>query len=162
MVRILGFHCSGLGSVPAWGTHNPANCEVQPKKEKYVIYVLDKVQLVQLWLSFLILSFSHNRDLGVMKYLLLIFELFLHPIKWQWLGKRDFTPVLSGQSGGDPGILASWQEKSSMYSISIVRVTTLFLGVGVKVGLGRIPELLFSTLLIGKSFLLQNPRWKCW
>lgn len=76
--------------------------------------------------------------------------------------RQTSTPVLSGQSGGNPGILTSWQEKSSMSSISIIRVTTLFLGVGVKVGLERIPELLFSTLLIEKSFVLQNPRLKCW
>ena len=55
--------------------------------------------------------------------------------------RQTSTPVLSGQSGGDPGILTSWQEKSSMYS-------SLFLVVGVKVGLERIPKLLFSTLLI--------------
>ena len=76
--------------------------------------------------------------------------------------RQTSTPVLSGQSGGNPDILTSWQEKSSMSSISIIRVTTRFLGVGVKVGLERIPRLLFSTLLIEKSFLLQNPRLKCW
>ena len=81
-LRLGAFAMVARGSIPGRGTNNPANCEVQPKKEKYIIYVLDKVQL-QLWLSFLILLFSHNRDLGVVKYLLLIFELFLHPIKWQ-------------------------------------------------------------------------------
>ena len=34
MVRIPGFHCHGPGSVPGWGTGDPASYVAQPKKKR--------------------------------------------------------------------------------------------------------------------------------
>ena len=34
MVRIPGFHCRGLGSIPGWGTEIPLASQCGPKKTK--------------------------------------------------------------------------------------------------------------------------------
>ena len=34
MVKILGVHCCGLGSVPGWGNSNLATCTAWQKKKK--------------------------------------------------------------------------------------------------------------------------------
>lgn len=36
MVRVLGFHCCGMGSVPGQETEIPTSSEVQKKKKKKV------------------------------------------------------------------------------------------------------------------------------
>lgn len=34
VLRIQCFHCRGMGSVPGWGTKDPASCLTQQKKKK--------------------------------------------------------------------------------------------------------------------------------
>ena len=54
VVRTLGFHCHGLGSIPSWGTEIlPAvGCGWKKKKRFYLIFFTVQILLVYIYINF--------------------------------------------------------------------------------------------------------------